>query len=307
MSEAPILVKWTGETFVPANPTMLSRAVKNYEQNELYRIEFREDRSGPSHRHYFSALSEAFNQLPEDFAQEFQSPEDLRAYALIKSGFADHVDVVMDDAKLAQRIAAFLARLRARYFKQYAIIVPRGTTVRIYTPKSQSYKAMDRRTFQASKEAVLGVIADLAGIDIKALSARAAEAPDDAHGRNSPDIPEHPQPESHRQTALSQDAPPAAVSGASPVNATSPELPVTGGASPEEKTGAGGDKPMPRTYNECLTYTRTWLSFVKSKDRILERIQRERKELWPKLAPPLTQGQHDYFLKIAMDAIDQLA
>lgn len=290
MSTPPVIMRYEGDgIFKAVAPVMVARCEAAYERGQMYRNEFREDRSGPSHRQYFAMINEFYNQLPEDIASNFQGPDELRAFALIKKGFADHVDVTLGDESLAQRIARLLIRLRKRYFKHYAVIIPKGTVVRIYTAQSQSYKAMDRKRFQASKEATLGFLSDLTGIDHKTLGARAAEAPDDAHGHNAPDIPEHPQTESHRQTAPSQDAPPAAVSGASTANAITPELPVTGGASPEGKTGGGGEL-MPRNYRELLDYVKTWTGYVKGR-RFAERVEREKRVLWPTMEPPLTAGQ----------------
>lgn len=47
----------------------------------------------------------------------------------------------------------------------------------------------------------------------------------------------------------------------------------------------------PRTAADCIWYTHTWLSYVKSPQRIRDRFAREQSELWPKLKPALTDAE----------------
>jgi hypothetical protein len=56
------------------------------------------------------------------------------------------------------------------------VIDVQEATVTRYTAKSQSMKAMGRAEFQASKEAVLGFLADMVGVTPDALATHAEAA-----------------------------------------------------------------------------------------------------------------------------------
>src|SRR5258708_25877309 len=130
----------------------------------------REHRSKVSHDHFFVSVDEAFKNLPEDMADDFASPDHLRKWCLIKSGYRDERSIVASSRAEALRIAAYI-----RPMDQYAIVVVREATVTQYTAKSQSLRAMGRAEFQRSKDAVFGVLAKLIGTDVADLKqARAA-------------------------------------------------------------------------------------------------------------------------------------
>lgn len=311
MSEAPpILTRWTGESFVPANAPMRERCAKHFEAGETYRIEFKDERSGASHRHFFASVNEAWKNLPDALAHQFPTPDELRGYALIAAGFEDHFDLVGDVRAVAQALAREFQRQR-----RYAIVVSRGNVHRLFVAKSQSARSMDRQTFQASKDAVLRYVADLIGLTPQQLTAMAAQVEQHRnHARNAPDLTagepagiEHRhadqrQIEHQRPAALpaptespatvapnAGDQPPPASPGASTV------LPTTlDGVDPEETEKRRGGEPLPKTYNEYLTYLKIWLGFTAVK-RIKERYEREQKELWPTLYPALTPFQEKYF------------
>ena len=59
---------------------------------------------------------------------------------------------------------------------EYAIAVVKGDVVRVYTAQSQSPRTMDKATFQASKEGVLGVVADMIGVSVEQLAENAGRA-----------------------------------------------------------------------------------------------------------------------------------
>jgi hypothetical protein len=56
----------------------------------------------------------------------------------------------------AQRVAAFV-----KPSDDFALVTVTGPCVRVYTAKSQSAKAMGRKVFQESKDAVLGILAGM--------------------------------------------------------------------------------------------------------------------------------------------------
>src|SRR5687767_13427109 len=109
MSDAPpILVRWQGDAFTPANAPMQKRCDQFFVVGETYRIDFREDRSQASHRHFFAAVNEAFKNIPEQFQRDnaISTADDFRRDALIRNGYADRIDVVGDSKESAQAIVA---------------------------------------------------------------------------------------------------------------------------------------------------------------------------------------------------------
>lgn len=76
----------------------------------------------------------------------------------MRAGFADEEIIPFDSAADAKK-AAILVRKK----DDYAVIVPKGKVLQIFTAKSQSYRAMDKKTFQESVEAIERVISELLG------------------------------------------------------------------------------------------------------------------------------------------------
>lgn len=133
--------------------------------------EIKEARSKRSHDHYFAIIAEAWKNLPERISQQFPSAEHLRSYALIKAGFYNEESVHVASHYEALRVAAFV-----RKFSALAVITVHKNMVTVHTPKSQSLKAMSRQDFQMSKDAVLGIIADMIGVSPEQLASNAGQA-----------------------------------------------------------------------------------------------------------------------------------
>lgn len=168
MTGAPLLFSWDGEVMRPRHPAL---ADKQFVVGENYRLEVREDRSQASHNHYFAAVHESWANLPEHLAERFPTSEHLRKYALVKGGFRDERSIVAGSKAEAQRLAAFI-----RPMDEFAIVTVSEAVVTVYTAKSQSLKAMGRAEFGRSKEAVLGILADMIGVSAPELQRNAGLA-----------------------------------------------------------------------------------------------------------------------------------
>jgi hypothetical protein len=131
---------------------------------QIVALEPAEPRSAPSHRHYFACVREAWVNLPEALAARFRTEEHLRKYALIKAGVRDERAIVCRSKAEARRIAAFIEPM-----DDYAIVTVADRVVSVFTAKSQSAGAMGRARFQASKEAVLGLLAEMIGVEPERL------------------------------------------------------------------------------------------------------------------------------------------
>jgi hypothetical protein len=140
---------------IPKNPRAADR---QYVIGEVYTLDVREDRSGPSHRQYFAAINDAWANLPDNLLQRFPSPEHLRAFSLIRAGYANSRQIVCANKTEARRVAAFV-----RPMNTYALVTVTDGVVTVYEAKSQSYRAMPKGEFQKSKDAVLDILARFLG------------------------------------------------------------------------------------------------------------------------------------------------
>jgi hypothetical protein len=165
-----IRARWINGTFKP-----LGRVDLPCDEGEAVYLTVERERSGPSHRHEFAWLRDAWESLPESLAGEpyAASPEHLRKYALIQRGYCTVREIVVADTDDAARVRAFMRPL----VDDYAVIAAAGPVVRVYTAESQSRKAMGRDRFHASKTAIMDWVAELLGVTAADLSAPAADFP----------------------------------------------------------------------------------------------------------------------------------
>lgn len=154
----PCYYRWSGDVMEPL-PRFRHRAIDQFVIGQTYRLMVEEERSQATHRHFFACVNESWKNLPDDLAQRFASAEHLRKWALIRSGFHDERTLVMETPADARRTAAFIAKL-----DDQGVIIVKGNIVSHYTAKSQAIWAMDRKTFQESKEAVLELVAEMIGL-----------------------------------------------------------------------------------------------------------------------------------------------
>ncbi|BAQ18355.1 hypothetical protein [Methyloceanibacter caenitepidi] len=156
----PVACLWKNGAFIPATSYQLKRCQEHFEDGKRYALIEHQERSINSHNHYFAALHDAWQNLPEDIGVDFPTVEHLRKRALISTGYYDQRSVVCADNEEARRVAAFI-----RPMDEFALVAVNGPAVVVRTPKSQTYRAMDRKTFSESKEKVLGWVWDLVGVD----------------------------------------------------------------------------------------------------------------------------------------------
>jgi len=140
-------------------PLRLEAAQRRFEIGHRYPLVDLSERSGAAHRAYFAAIREAWQSLPDEAADELPTPEALRKFALIKTGWHDERAFSCRSHTEALRLAAFL-----RPFDPFSVILVRGLLVTVYTARSQSYAAMARDDFNRSRDDVLNYIAGLIGV-----------------------------------------------------------------------------------------------------------------------------------------------
>lgn len=157
----PLWFRWNGVALLPARPELAER---QFRPDGHYLMEAHHERSYQRHKAYFASLHEAWQSLRTD---EFATPEALRKWALIKTGWYDERTIVCDSPEMAERVAAFI-----RPIDEYHIISVDGLVVRQWVAKSQSYKAMGRDAFNRSMEDVLDYVAGLVGVAAEELRAQ---------------------------------------------------------------------------------------------------------------------------------------
>lgn len=162
--------RWDGETLTPTGHYGLSAAREAMEPGDVVIVEIDHPRSQNSHRHQFAEINEAWRHLPESLQEApwAASPETLRKHALIATGFADTYSIDCGANATAERVRMALASAEAGKHG-YAIAKVRGPLVVVWTPQSQSMRAMGGKRFQESKQAVLNWIAAQIGVDAEEL------------------------------------------------------------------------------------------------------------------------------------------
>jgi len=165
----PIPFRWTGDSFEPASRYWASQADRHFVVGQVYPLEVREERSTASHRAFFAQINEAWKTLPDEAADRFPTPDALRKFALIRTGYRDERSIACASKAEAQRVAAFVKPM-----DEFAVVTVTGPTVTVYTARSQSMRAMDKATFQKSRDDVLAYIAQMIGTTTRELAASEA-------------------------------------------------------------------------------------------------------------------------------------
>lgn len=153
----PVAFRFVAGKMEPVNRFHSERAKNQFSEGQTYAMVVHEARSPESHRFFFAALHEAWLNLSEEWAEEIPTVEHLRAYALVKAGYADrHMITCASPEDAIQTAAIASSREKIR------IIKVSGRICTIWVPHSQSFKAMGKERFQDSKTKVLDIVAAMA-------------------------------------------------------------------------------------------------------------------------------------------------
>lgn len=139
-----------------------------------------EVRSRASHAHFFAAINEGFDNLPEKFCTDHRwtCADDMRKDLLIEAGFGEEKKFECVSADHAIKLATFI-RDETGFSKITFLRDERGrpTIVRVRRAKSQDLASMDRATFEDSKKKVLMLLEGIIGLargDLMRHAARSA-------------------------------------------------------------------------------------------------------------------------------------
>jgi hypothetical protein len=131
---------------------------RQYVEDQEYPLAPIEARSRASHSHFFAALQEGFDNLPEG-EQRWPTSEHFRKWALCMEGFCTEKTYDCQSHSHAMRLAAMI-----RGLSEFAVIVVRGNMVKIFEAESQSAAAMNKERFEDSKRKVLDRLASMIGV-----------------------------------------------------------------------------------------------------------------------------------------------
>lgn len=141
---------------------------RQYSMDDSHVLAPLEARSMKSHSHYFAALHDGFDNLPEGLAVNFPNEEALRAWLLIETGWCDqdltHLTTEKEARDSAERTKRREPFCRIRVFESvddeghpcWAVLVKRAM--------SQSTRTMGKESFQKSKTDVLEYLDVLIGV-----------------------------------------------------------------------------------------------------------------------------------------------
>lgn len=152
----PAVFVWDGNVMIPL-PRFKRLCDAQFAINEEYPLMPVENRSMASHSHYFAALHEGYQNLAEEYAQEFDSIEHMRHWCLCREGYCTQDRYELNTAEDARTM---LKVLKAQ--NRSTIVKVTGTVVIVYSPESQSMAAMKKQRFEESKDAVLARVASMA-------------------------------------------------------------------------------------------------------------------------------------------------
>lgn len=173
--KAPIVFTWTGSAMEPLR-RFHNRCSTMFDLGKRYALVETEERSRRSHQHYFAAVHEAWQNLPEHLSGRFPTSEHLRKWALIKCNYVNITQIATANNGEALKVEKLMQKS-----DPYAAVDISDNVVTIGTPQSQKVKrgengGMDAKTFQKSKQDVLDFLQEMIGVEAGDLEANAGQA-----------------------------------------------------------------------------------------------------------------------------------
>lgn len=128
-------------------------------------------RSPKAHRHFFAVIDAAHENWPEDHEFQPTSPEHLRAWLLVRTGYADTIGNLLDMRRpTMEKLEDFLEMcLVAMKNRGYVFPAERDGYLEAHFPKSIAYAELDQKEFAPIAEAVFAEIEKHIGLPIKEI------------------------------------------------------------------------------------------------------------------------------------------
>lgn len=148
--------------------TQIEQADRQFAIGEWYWITQHEERSKESHGHFFACVTKVWENLPEPWDDQFPTPEHLRHFVLIKTGYRSESLIVFKDEAEARRTALLL-----HGENPFCVFHVDGNLIRRWEAESQKKRHMGVKRFQESKQACFDYFVNTFGIDPELLKAYA--------------------------------------------------------------------------------------------------------------------------------------
>lgn len=186
MKIVPVTFRWQQVDVVDADgvavrakamvphPRFHNIVARQFADGEEYTLVPLEARSRASHNHYFAAIKDGFDNLPENLAARWETTEHLRKWCLIQTGWFVEKEVDFGSALYAKRAALLL---HDEFDEFVRIFQPdNGTKLIIRKAKSQAIAAMGKADFEASKKDVLDIIESMIRVEPGTLAKHAGQS-----------------------------------------------------------------------------------------------------------------------------------
>ena len=162
---------WTGQSFIPDGNYAVAQVNDRLGEGQVVNLDVDPERSRRSHNHAFAFVHTAWMNLPEHhLGKPYAATADtLRKYALIRTGHCDTQLIACGTEERAERVAGVVSTVASR-LSGYAIAEVSGPLVSVFTPHSQSLKAMGGERFKVSKQDILEYLADMIGVQPNELA-----------------------------------------------------------------------------------------------------------------------------------------
>ncbi len=159
-----ILAGWDGSSLIPMRKY---QAICDRELviGEHYIAALEPLSSPASRRHFFACIHELFASWPEAHPRQFQTPDALRKWALIRCGFRTERQFATASKAEARRLATFLAA-----GDEYAELSVVDIVIIEWTALSQKTHSMGREQFAKSKAETLAFLAEQVGVSVESLA-----------------------------------------------------------------------------------------------------------------------------------------
>ena len=129
-------------------------------------------RGDAHHRLFFAVIAKAWDSWPESAKFQPETPEHLRSYLLIKAGHFDKLDIRCDNPdaiSLEDQLRVIIKTVSDKPPLMHSY----QWGVRVFWPKSISYAACDRRTFNEVSTKVFEILETMLGVPIETLKKEA--------------------------------------------------------------------------------------------------------------------------------------
>lgn len=159
----PVCFLWNGSEMAPHGASAAKTADQQFVIGQTYWLEEMSERSWISHRHQFAWLQQAWENLPEEIAPTFPTPEHLRKKALIATGWMNERIIHTNNWDESVRFAKF-----AKHVDPFADIHISPYVVIVRTARSQRMRGegrMSKGEFQESKSDIIAWISQLIGVE----------------------------------------------------------------------------------------------------------------------------------------------